>query len=73
MSGPSFSDVKLGIEALRGWTVERLSEMVRCESLQGNEAGVQDVAQRIMQEELGMKVDRWALDIGILKTHRGFR
>lgn len=72
MSGPTSDDIRAAVGALGKWSEERLLELVRCPSLQGAEKSAQDVVQRILDQELGMKVDRWALDEEALKNLRGF-
>ncbi len=72
MSGPTSDEIRAAVGALGKWSEERLLELVRCASLQGAEKSAQDVVQRVLEHELGMKTDRWALDEEALKLLRGF-
>lgn len=70
--GPTAEAIRSAVEDLRPWSQERLLELVACASLQGHERSAQDVVQRVLSTELGMTIDRWALDAAQLATCPGF-
>ncbi len=64
--------VKEAVASLRPWVERLLLEMVQCPSLQGREKSAQDVVERVLRDDLGMSLDRWALNEEQLKELPGF-
>jgi acetylornithine deacetylase len=64
--------MKQAVAALAPWAQDRLMQLVQCPSLQGCERGVQDAVHAILQDELGMQMDRWRVDVDALRSLPGF-
>lgn len=65
------TDIRKAVESLRGEAIDLLSGMVRCPSLLGDEKGAQDLVRSVF-EEMGLRVDEFAIDEAKLKDHPGY-
>jgi acetylornithine deacetylase len=65
------TDIRNAVGSLRDEAVSLLADMVRCPSLLGDEKSAQDLVRGVF-EDMGLRVDEFAIDEAKLKDHPGY-